>query len=46
MTASQKFAEVLYQQGADRPRRTSAARGADDVVDAEVVDDGDEQQSA
>jgi molecular chaperone DnaK len=50
LTASQRLAEVLYrqaqggsaQQGADA--RPGAAQGDDDVVDAEVVDEG--QQSA
>ncbi len=53
MTASQKFAEVLYQQaqtqqaasgptGGDQP----SAGTDDEVVDAEVVDEGGEQQSA
>jgi hypothetical protein len=47
MTASQKFAEVLYanvqnQQGGD----STAASGDDDVVDAEVVDEGGDEQSA
>jgi molecular chaperone DnaK len=47
MTASQKFAEVLYanvqnQQGGT----TSATGGDDDVVDAEVVDEGGDEKSA
>ena len=53
MTASQKFAEVLYQQSqnqqaASGPEGGSAATagGDDEVVDAEVVDEGGEQQSA
>lgn len=42
MTASQKFAEVLYQQAQQQPESGPAqAAGADDVVDAEVVDEGD-----
>jgi molecular chaperone DnaK len=47
MTASQKFAEVLYanvqnQQGG----ATSPTGGDEDVVDAEVVDEGGDEQSA
>jgi molecular chaperone DnaK len=42
MTASQKFAEVLYSKAQTTP--DAGAPGADDVVDAEVVDD--DQQSA
>jgi molecular chaperone DnaK len=53
MTASQKFAEVLYRQ-AQANQAPSGATGQDagaagsddDVVDAEVVDEGDQQQSA
>ena len=51
MTASQKFAEVLYQQtqsdqAASAGGSAPTAGGDDDVVDAEVVDEGGEQQSA
>jgi molecular chaperone DnaK len=46
VTASQKFAEVLYQKAQTEPSPDSPTSGADDVVDAEVVDDGGEQQSA
>jgi molecular chaperone DnaK len=49
MTASQKFAEVLYQRaqqqapaGGDTP---GATPGDDEVVDAEVVDEGDAQSA-
>ena len=50
MTASQKIAEVIYKQaqqdqagapGASDP----ASEGNDDVVDAEVVDDGEERSA-
>jgi molecular chaperone DnaK len=48
VTASQKFAEVLYQraqtEGADSSPNGSQGGGNDDVVDAEVVDEG--QQGA
>ena len=47
MTASQKIAEVIYQRsqqgaaaGAD-----AAGSGSDDVVDAEVVDEGEEKSA-
>jgi len=40
LTASQKFAEVLYQQAQTQPD-TAGAPGSDDVVDAEVVDEGE-----
>jgi molecular chaperone DnaK len=52
MSSSQKFAEVLYQrsqteqQDAGGASETSTTAGDDDVVDAEVVDDGNEEQSA
>jgi molecular chaperone DnaK len=50
MTASQKFAEVLYQQAQNQQAASgdtgAAAPGDDEVVDAEVVDEGGEQQSA
>ena len=47
MTASQKFAEVLYQQTQQQatPGPEQAA-GGDEVVDAEVVDEGDQGKSA
>ena len=44
MTASQKFAEVLYQQ--TQQQAGEAAGEGDEVVDAEVVDEGDEEESA
>ncbi|MEA2460169.1 MAG: molecular chaperone DnaK, partial [Actinomycetota bacterium] len=41
LTASQKFAEVLYQKAQDQGTPADATQGgADDVVDAEVVDEG------
>jgi molecular chaperone DnaK len=44
MTASQKFAEVLYQQTQGAGQATEeASTGDDDVVEAEVVDEGDER---
>jgi molecular chaperone DnaK len=52
---SQKLAEAIYQASADQPGGTTsdagaaeggAAGGDDDVVDAEVVDEGDDQQAA
>jgi molecular chaperone DnaK len=50
MTAAQKIAAVLYQQSQTQSAPSDAQAtpgGADDVVDAEVVDEGgDEQQSA
>jgi molecular chaperone DnaK len=50
MTSSQKFAEVLYQQTQQQTQQQEAATGeaggGDEVVDAEVVDEGDEEQSA
>jgi len=45
MTASQKFAEVLYQR-AQQQGGDQGAGPSDDVVDAEVVDEGDNKQSA
>jgi molecular chaperone DnaK len=49
---SQKLAEAIYQASADQPgpatSDTGAAEGStgdDDVVDAEVVDEGDDQQA-
>ena len=47
MTASQKIAEVIYQQS-QQPAAGSegGSSGDDDVVDAEVVDDEGEEQSA
>jgi molecular chaperone DnaK len=48
---SQKLAEAIYQSSADQPGTATADAGAaegsttdDDVVDAEVVDEGDDQQ--
>ena len=50
MTASQKFAEVLYQNAQQTQQAASAApgdpaAGGDDVVDAEVVDEGGQQSA-
>ncbi|MGH2747387.1 MAG: molecular chaperone DnaK [Actinomycetota bacterium] len=50
MSESQKFAEVLYQQAQAQQQtgaapEESATGGGDDVVDAEVVDEGDEQSA-
>lgn len=50
VTASQKFAEVLYQRAqqagaAQPPSGDGAAPGPDDVVDAEVVDEGDQRSA-
>ena len=47
MTASQKFAEVLYQNAQQSPPAggDSAAASADEVVDAEVVDEGGQQSA-
>jgi molecular chaperone DnaK len=47
LTASQKFAEVLYrsaQAGAGQPG-PGASTGGDEVVDAEVVDEGREESA-
>jgi hypothetical protein len=49
MTASQKFAEVLYANVQNQQAGGATAAdpsGDDDVVDAEVVDEGGDQQSA
>jgi molecular chaperone DnaK len=50
LTASQKFAEVLYQQAQNQQAASGPAGGTtpgdDEVVDAEVVDEGGEQASA
>jgi molecular chaperone DnaK len=49
MTASQKFAEVLYQRAQQQAPAGGATPGAtpgdDDVVDAEVIDEGDAQSA-
>ena len=47
VTASQKFAEVLYRQAQTQPEGASQAQssGGDDVVDAEVVDEGEERSA-
>ena len=47
MTASQKFAEVLYQnaQQTQSPQGDAASADGDDVVDAEVVDEGGQQSA-
>jgi molecular chaperone DnaK len=44
LTASQKFAEVMYQR-AQAEQGATGTPGADDVVDAEVVDEGDQQSA-
>jgi molecular chaperone DnaK len=47
MTAAQKIAAVVYQQTQTQaPDGGAAPGGSDDVVDAEVVDEGGEEQSA
>jgi molecular chaperone DnaK len=46
MTASQKFAEVLYQRAQQAPDAAGGDAGNDDVVDAEIVDEGGEERSA
>ncbi|MPZ69333.1 MAG: molecular chaperone DnaK [Actinobacteria bacterium] len=46
MTASQKIAEVIYQQAQQSAGSEGGSSGDDDVVDAEVVDDDGEEQSA
>ena len=48
MTGSQKIAEVIYQQAQQQSAEGTpgASDGNDDVVDAEVVDEGNEEQSA
>ncbi|MGH2807057.1 MAG: molecular chaperone DnaK [Actinomycetota bacterium] len=48
MTASQKFAEVLYANVQNQQAAGGVAQAADsdDVVDAEVVDEGGDEQSA
>ncbi|MDQ3954646.1 MAG: molecular chaperone DnaK [Actinomycetota bacterium] len=43
LTASQKFAEVMYQRAQQQPG--AEAPGGDDVVDAEVVDEGEEKSA-
>ena len=47
MTASQKIASVVYQQAPQGDAAASAAPGGsgDDVVDAEVVDEGEEKSA-
>ena len=45
MTTSQKFAEVLYQRAQSQPGAAATGSDGDEVVDAEVVDEG-EQASA
>ena len=42
LTASQKFAEVMYQRAQQQP---GPEAGSDDVVDAEVVDEGEEKSA-
>ena len=47
MTASQRLAEVIYRQSqpqADQPG-AAPAEGSDEVVDAEVVDEGEERSA-
>ncbi len=47
VTASQKFAEVLYRNAQSQQTQQGAPQaGDDDVVDAEVVDEDGEQKSA
>ncbi len=47
VTASQKFAEVLYRNAQSQQTQQGAPQAADDdVVDAEVVDEEGEQKSA
>jgi molecular chaperone DnaK len=50
MTAAQKIAAVVYQQAQSQPgagdEQAATADPNNDVVDAEVVDEGDQQQSA
>ena len=47
LTASQKFAEVLYRSAQQQPAEgaSEAATSDDDVVDAEVVDEGEEESA-
>ncbi len=45
MTSSQKIAEVIYKE-AQASGGTSGEESSDDVVDAEVVEENDEEQSA
>jgi molecular chaperone DnaK len=46
VTASQKFAEVLYRQAQTQPDAAQGqGTGGDDVVDAEVVDEGEERSA-
>jgi len=47
VTASQKFAEVIYRQSQTTPDQPGAGtpEGSDDVVDAEVVDEGEERSA-
>jgi molecular chaperone DnaK len=45
MSASQRFAEVLYRSSQQQQTGEGGSPGSDDVVDAEVVD-GDEEESA
>jgi molecular chaperone DnaK len=44
LTASQKFAEVMYQR-AQQQAGPEPSGGGDDVVDAEVVDEGEEKSA-
>lgn len=46
MTASQRFAEVLYQRSQQDATGGATGAGDDDVVDAEVVDEGGREASA
>jgi molecular chaperone DnaK len=45
MTASQKFAEVLYRSAQAAQQPSQASSGDDDVVDAEVVEEGREESA-
>jgi molecular chaperone DnaK len=49
MTASQEFGQRLYEAAAQAERETEAAESApadDEVVDAEIIDDEEEEESA
>jgi hypothetical protein len=47
MTASQRLAEVIYRQSQPQAGQPEAAssEGSDEVVDAEVVDEGEERSA-
>ena len=49
MNASQEFGQRLYEQAAQADREAEAEAGApadDEVVDAEIIDEDDEQQAS